>query len=63
MSLEKLSTLPKQKRPEAVTAAQPLPMASGRQTGCAKEMGGMGGEVTNPEQLFAAGYSACFSGR
>lgn len=26
-----------------------------------KEMGGPGGEdVTNPEQLFAAGYSACF---
>ena len=22
----------------------------------------MGGEVTNPEQLFAAGYSACFLG-
>jgi osmotically inducible protein OsmC len=26
-----------------------------------KEMGGGGGEGTNPEQLFAAGYSACFS--
>ncbi|HVW40677.1 MAG TPA: organic hydroperoxide resistance protein [Amycolatopsis sp.] len=25
-----------------------------------KEMGGPGGEFTNPEQLFAAGYSACF---
>ena len=25
-----------------------------------KEMGGRGGEKTNPEQLFAAGYSACF---
>lgn len=25
-----------------------------------KEMGGKGGEFTNPEQLFAAGYSACF---
>ncbi len=25
-----------------------------------KEMGGPGGEGTNPEQLFAAGYSACF---
>lgn len=24
------------------------------------EMGGPGGEKTNPEQLFAAGYSACF---
>lgn len=30
--------------------------------GVPKEMGGMGGEVTNPEQLFAAGYSACFLG-
>jgi len=27
-----------------------------------KEMGGPGGEFTNPEQLFAAGYSACFHG-
>lgn len=25
-----------------------------------KEMGGPGGSYTNPEQLFAAGYSACF---
>ena len=25
-----------------------------------KEMGGDGGEGTNPEQLFAAGYAACF---
>ncbi|MCX5493492.1 organic hydroperoxide resistance protein [Kaistia dalseonensis] len=25
-----------------------------------KEMGGNGGPGTNPEQLFAAGYSACF---
>jgi Ohr subfamily peroxiredoxin len=27
-----------------------------------REMGGTGGEGTNPEQLFAAGYSACFPG-
>ena len=27
-----------------------------------KSMGGPGGEGTNPEQLFAAGYSACFIG-
>ncbi|RYZ99982.1 MAG: organic hydroperoxide resistance protein [Proteobacteria bacterium] len=27
-----------------------------------KEMGGMGGDGTNPEQLFAAGYAACFTG-
>ena len=26
------------------------------------ELGGAGGEGTNPEQLFAAGYSACFIG-
>lgn len=26
-----------------------------------KEMGGPGGTGTNPEQLFAAGYAACFS--
>ena len=25
-----------------------------------KELGGAGGSGTNPEQLFAAGYSACF---
>ena len=25
-----------------------------------KEMGGPGGQLTNPEQLFAAGYAACF---
>jgi osmotically inducible protein OsmC len=28
----------------------------------AKELGGPGGAGTNPEQLFAAGYSACFLG-
>lgn len=27
-----------------------------------KELGGSGGDGTNPEQLFAAGYSACFIG-
>jgi len=27
-----------------------------------KELGGAGGHGTNPEQLFAAGYSACFIG-
>lgn len=26
------------------------------------QLGGSGGEGTNPEQLFAAGYSACFLG-
>ena len=25
-----------------------------------KEMGGPGGDLTNPEELFAAGYAACF---
>ncbi|MEB3766214.1 organic hydroperoxide resistance protein [Acinetobacter sp. MD2] len=32
------------------------------QLGVPKEMGGAGGAATNPEQLFAAGYSACFLG-
>lgn len=27
-----------------------------------KELGGAGGQGNNPEQLFAAGYSACFLG-
>jgi Ohr subfamily peroxiredoxin len=27
-----------------------------------KELGGAGGDGANPEQLFAAGYSACFVG-
>jgi Ohr subfamily peroxiredoxin len=27
-----------------------------------RELGGQGGDGTNPEQLFAAGYSACFIG-
>lgn len=27
-----------------------------------KELGGAGGEGTNPEQLFAVGYAACFIG-
>ncbi len=27
-----------------------------------KELGGPGGPGTNPEQLFAAGYAACFTG-
>lgn len=32
------------------------------QTTAPKELGGSGGTGTNPEQLFAAGYSACFLG-
>ena len=27
---------------------------------CRAELGGPGGDGTNPEQLFAAGYAACF---
>lgn len=27
-----------------------------------EELGGAGGDATNPEELFAAGYSACFQG-
>lgn len=30
------------------------------ETSVPKAMGGPGGAATNPEQLFAAGYSACF---
>lgn len=26
------------------------------------ELGGQGGDLTNPEQMFAAGYAACFHG-
>ena len=29
---------------------------------CIRDSGGAGGDGTNPEQLFAAGYSACFLG-
>lgn len=29
-------------------------------TATPKELGGPGGDYTNPEQLFACGYSACF---
>lgn len=60
MSLEKLSTLPKPKQPEAVMAAQRLPMAFWMSNWVCQRDGRHGGEVTNPEQLFAAGYSACF---
>lgn len=28
--------------------------------GAPREMGGNGGDATNPEQLFAAGYAACY---
>jgi Ohr subfamily peroxiredoxin len=27
-----------------------------------RELGGLGGDGANPEQLFAAGYAACFLG-
>lgn len=27
-----------------------------------RELGGQGGDLTNPEQMFAAGYAACFHG-
>jgi Ohr subfamily peroxiredoxin len=39
---------------EAAEPALTLPLAM------PKALGGPGGEATNPEQLFAAGYSACF---
>ena len=42
----------------AVTSDQTLDLA----LSTPRELGGAGGESTNPEQLFAAGYSACFIG-
>lgn len=39
---------------ESSDGALTLPLAMPR------ELGGPGGEGTNPEQLFAAGYAACF---
>src|SRR5690606_33119860 len=43
-----------------------LPISSDRvldvQLSTPRELGGAGGAGTNPEQLFAAGYSACFLG-
>ncbi|NII11913.1 organic hydroperoxide resistance protein [Oleiagrimonas sp. C23AA] len=42
----------------AVTSDQTLDLA----LSTPRELGGAGGEGTNPEQLFAAGYSACFIG-
>lgn len=42
----------------AVSSDNVLDVALGTPT----ELGGAGGAVTNPEQLFAAGYSACFLG-
>jgi lipoyl-dependent peroxiredoxin len=41
---------------ESSDGALKLPLAT------PKELGGAGGAGTNPEQLFAAGYSACFIG-
>lgn len=38
----------------SATAVLDLPLAH------PKELGGPGGHATNPEQLFAAGYAACF---
>ena len=34
--------------------------AFAQQLAVPKELGGPGGEQTNPEQLFASGYAACF---
>ncbi len=41
---------------ESSDGALKLPLVTPR------ELGGAGGDGTNPEQLFAAGYSACFIG-
>lgn len=42
----------------AISSDQALDM----QLSTPRELGGAGGPGTNPEQLFAAGYSACFLG-
>jgi lipoyl-dependent peroxiredoxin len=42
----------------AITGDQQLDL----QLSTPRELGGAGGAGTNPEQLFAAGYSACFIG-
>ncbi|MEY2683286.1 MAG: hypothetical protein RJA09_430 [Pseudomonadota bacterium] len=42
----------------AITSDQQLNL----QLSTPRELGGAGGAGTNPEQLFAAGYSACFIG-
>ena len=41
--------------------AEAAPVSKSKLT-APKALGGAGGEGTNPEQLFAAGYSACFIG-
>ena len=43
-------------------AAPALPTACSTCSCPPRELGGAGGAGTNPEQLFAAGYSACFLG-
>lgn len=61
MSLEKIlytavatSTGGREGRTSSSDGALDVPLST------PKEMGGGGGSGTNPEQLFAAGYSACF---
>lgn len=50
--------------PPAAATAAPPPMTAGWMSASPRpaSLGGAGGEGTNPEQLFAAGYSACFLG-
>ena len=43
-------------------SAKSTDLALNVQLSTPKELGGAGGGGTNPEQLFAAGYSACFLG-
>ena len=63
MSLEKLFIPPKQKPPVAVTVVPPPPMAYWTSNWVCQKRWAAWGDVTNPEQLFAAGYSACFWAR
>ena len=60
MSLEKLCIVQKLKQQVCDGRATSSDGVLDVQLGVPKEMGGAGGAVTNPEQLFAAGYSACF---
>ncbi len=59
MSLEKVVYTAKAKKATGGRdGKQPLPMASGRQAGVCQRWAAWVAKVTNPEQLFAAGYSA-----
>jgi lipoyl-dependent peroxiredoxin len=48
--------------PAGATNVRRFPRVTDLRLTMPKELGGGGGDGTNPEQLFAAGYSACFIG-